>query len=87
MLAMFSRWANSDFGVAFDYHQGQFFRFHKIQQEGAPGTNIGAVQQFWLCGDCRLRYSLVYQEPTGVLIRTGSGELGDCKWERVIAAA
>jgi hypothetical protein len=84
---MFSKCANPDCEVGFDYHQGQFFRFHKIQQEGAPGANTHAVQHFWLCGNCHLRYSLVYQEPTGVLIRTGSGELGDCQWERVIAAA
>lgn len=64
---VFSRCANPDCSVIFDYGHGRFFRFHK---NVAPGEikNTHSVQHFWLCGQCCPKFTLEYRAGIGVLI-------------------
>jgi hypothetical protein len=65
---MFSTCANPDCGKAFDYRQGQFFRFHKAHRPEDVPPNTHSVQHFWLCGICSENYTLNYMEDHGVIM-------------------
>ena len=84
---MLSKCANPECGTAFDDRQGQFFRFHKSQEESDPGANSRAVELFWLCDACRVRYFLEHHESAGVLIRAPLGEQRARGTNNVVAAA
>jgi hypothetical protein len=84
---MFSKCANPDCGMPFDYRQGQFFRFPKNPEKVGLGANTHSVQHFWLCDECRACYFLEYREGCGVLIRTRSAAPRARENHRVIAAA
>ncbi len=84
---MLSKCANPKCGTAFDYRRGQFFRFHKSQEEGDPGANTHALQHFWLFDACQARYFLEYREDGGVLIRARLGEHRVHDTHHVVAAA
>ncbi len=58
---MFSKCANPECSVSFEYRLGgKFFRFH--QNAKAPGTqrNTHEVVHFWLCGSCADKFALDY---------------------------
>ncbi|MGA8142476.1 MAG: hypothetical protein WB987_01130 [Candidatus Acidiferrales bacterium] len=84
---MFSKCANPDCSTQFDFHQGQFFRFHNGHVDVEPGAKNHAVQHFWLCERCCETYTLRYEERRGVLISACSGEFRQRGMARVIAAA
>lgn len=84
---MFSKSANPECGRAFDYRPGQFFRYHKSQEEGNPGANAHAVQHFWLRDVCRARYFLAYRESASILIHARLDEHQCHHTKRVVAAA
>jgi len=84
---MFSRCANPDCGVSFDYRQGQLFRFHKAYAPHEPPPNTHSVQHFWLCGACSCQYTLEYREDRGVLMTRRLEKAWPEDWNRVIAAA
>jgi hypothetical protein len=84
---MFSKCANPECPKLFDYHEGEFFRFHNDHVEEGLGTRSHAVQHFWLCERCRETYTLRCEERRGVLISVCSGNLGPRGTTRVIAAA
>jgi len=67
---MFTSGANPDCGVALNYRQGRFFRFHKSYPSGENPPNTHAVQHFWLCAGCAPTYTLHYSETRGVFLRT-----------------
>ena len=85
--SMFSRCANPECGVAFDYHEGQLFRFHKNHAPGEPPPNTHSVQHFWLCGACSLRYTLEYREDQGVILNGNFEKRPQAECHRLIAAA
>ena len=78
--------ANPDCGVAFEYGQGQFFRFHK---NPAPGErpNTHSVQHFWLCSRCCQELTLEYRDGVGVLIRNRPDVVYEAEISRFIAVA
>ena len=84
---MLSRCANPECSVAFDYHQGELFRFHKNHAPNEPPPNTHSVQHFWLCGACSLRYTLEYREDQGVILHTNMENALQSEWNRLIAAA
>ena len=84
---MFSRCANPDCGVSFDYRQGQLFRFHKSHAPHEPPPNTHSVQHFWLCAACCWQYTLEYREECGVLITRRLERGSQRQWDRLIAAA
>jgi hypothetical protein len=84
---MFSKCANPECPTQFDYHQGQFFRFHNDHMEDGRDAKSHSVQHFWLCERCRETYTLQYEERRGVLISIRSGEIRPRGIARVIAAA
>lgn len=83
---MFSKCANPDCGLPFDYRQGRFFRFHKNAVAGEI-ANTHSVQHFWLCGICRERFTLDYKDGMGVLIKNRPDTDYYCESSRLIAAA
>ena len=84
---MFSKCANPDCAIPFDYHRGEFFRFHSDHMDEAPDTKSHCVQHFWLCELCREKYVLHYQKRRGVLISGRSEATWPRGMARVIAAA
>ena len=86
-LIMFSRCANPDCGVIFDYRQGQLFRFHKNHAPDEPPANTHSVQHFWLCAACSSQYTLEYRQDRGVLIARRLEKASQKEWNRLIAAA
>jgi len=67
--------ANPACRIAFDYRQGQLFRFHKVHRTDEKPPNTHSVQHFWLCGSCSTAYTLCYAEEYGVLLQNRS-EIG-----------
>lgn len=65
---MISTCANPDCQAAFEYHEGQLFRFHKAYPAGGKPPNTHAVQHFWLCGCCSKEYTLAYEDGRGVVM-------------------
>jgi hypothetical protein len=65
---MISECANPDCRATFDYHNGRYFRFHKIQRPGEQRPNTHSVQHFWLCEACSREYTLDYHRDRGVLL-------------------
>ncbi len=55
---MFSRCANPDCSVEFDYHYGRFFRFHREDRAKQFSANMHGVEHHWLCGDCCKAHTL-----------------------------
>jgi len=84
---MISRCANPVCQIAFDYHQGQFFRFHKAHAPDQQPPNTHSVQHFWLCGKCSRIYTLVYVEERGVLLQARSAVAASENECRSVAAA
>ena len=84
---MFSRCANPDCGVPFDYGRGRFFRFHKSHAAGESAPNTHSVQHFWLCGHCCQELTLEYQDAVGVLIKNRPDVVCEAESARFIAAA
>jgi len=84
---MFSRCANPDCGVSFNYREGRLFRFHKNHAPHEPRPNTHSVQHFWLCGACSCQYTLEYREDSGVLITRRLEKSSQEEWNRLIAAA
>lgn len=80
---MMSKCANPDCQQPFDYRKGEFFRFHKEGYSGGAAANLHSVQHFWLCDDCRARFTLEYRKDHGVLLRLESQPAH----RRLIAAA
>jgi len=71
---MLSKRANPDGRRAFDFRQGQFFRFHKSQEEADLGTITPAVQQFWFCDAGRVCYFPESRESADVVILARLGD-------------
>lgn len=65
---MFSKCANPDCAISFDYWQGRLFRFPRSHPEGEAPVNTHSVQHFWLCNQCSETYTLEYREGRGVLM-------------------
>jgi hypothetical protein len=65
---MISECANPDCRAPFDYHNGRYFRFHKMQRPGEQRPNTHCVQHFWLCQVCSSGYTLDYHMERGVLL-------------------
>jgi hypothetical protein len=65
---MFSKCANPDCGVPFDYREGHFFRFHKSHLPEIAPPNTHSVQHLWLCGKCSRKYVLEYVDGHGVVM-------------------
>ena len=84
---MFSTCANPDCATPFDYHRGEFFRFHNDHMNDAPDTKSHSVQHFWLCECCCEKYTLHYEKRRGVLISIRSEAVRPRETARVIAAA
>ena len=81
---MFSRCANPDCEVTFDYRQGRFFRFHKNVAAGEL-KNTHSVQHLWLCGLCCQKFTLEYKEGIGVVINLSDTNYAESS--RFVAAA
>jgi hypothetical protein len=84
---MFSACANPDCGKAFDYRQGQFFRFHKAHRPEDVPPNTHSVQHFWLCGICSENYTLNYMEDHGVIILPRVELYRELEHARAVSAA
>ncbi len=84
---MISCCANPACRIAFDYQQGQLFRFHKAHRPDELPPNTHSVQHFWLCGKCSLDYTLVYADERGVLIHDRSEIAVPPEQCRFVAAA
>lgn len=84
---MISSCANPACQVPFDYHQGDFFRFHKAHRPGEKPPNTHSVQHFWLCSKCSKQFILVYAEERGVLLQARSEIAAPAKACRFVAAA
>ena len=69
---MTSKCANPDCHQPFDYRKGEFFRFHKQRNSGDGSPNSHSVQHFWLCENCRARFTMEYWKDRGVLLRLRS---------------
>jgi len=84
---MFSYCANPECKVAFDYLQGQLFRFHKDHAVNEQPPNTHSVQHFWLCGTCCHTLTLEYRNGCGVLIKDRPEICAHPDALRLIAAA
>lgn len=84
---MFSKCANPDCGVPFDYGQGQIFRFHKYHAADEEPPNTHSVQHFWLCAGCCQEFTLAYNEREGVFLRNHPDARFEEEVSRFIAAA
>jgi hypothetical protein len=84
---MFSSCANPNCQAAFDYRQGQFFRFHKDHSPSESPPNSHSVQHFWLCGVCCRGYTLEYRHGCGVLLKDRPDLSINLDTLRLIAAA
>lgn len=84
---MISFCANPACQIAFDYRQGQFFRFHKAYRSGEKPPNTHSVQHFWLCGKCSGKYTLLYSEERGVLLQDRSAIAATAEKCRFVATA
>jgi len=84
---MISLCANPACQIAFDYRQGQFFRFHKAYRSGEKPPNTHSVQHFWLCGKCAGKYTLLYAEERGVLLQNRSETAVPAEHCRFVASA
>jgi hypothetical protein len=84
---MISSCANPACRLAFDYRQGELFRFHKAHRADEQPPNTHSVQHFWLCGNCSQQYTLVYTEERGVLLQDRFEIAVPAKKYRFVAAA
>lgn len=84
---MFSKCANPDCGVPFDYLRGRIFRFHKYHAADEEPPNTHSVQHFWLCGLCCEEFTLEYSDREGVLLRNRSDVTCEAEISRFVAAA
>jgi hypothetical protein len=84
---MISACANPECRRAFDYREGELFRFHKAHKPGEKPPNTHSVQHYWLCGRCCLEYTLTYEGKRGVLLNRRSEILAGFVKFRIIAAA
>lgn len=84
---MFSKCANPDCGVPFDYGHGQIFRFRKYHSADEAPPNTHSVQHFWLCASCCEEFTLQYSEKEGVLLRNRPDVAFEAEISRFIAAA
>jgi hypothetical protein len=58
---MFSKCANPQCSVSFDYHLGgKYFRFHQSPQAYDADRNAHEVVHFWLCGTCAEKYTVEF---------------------------
>jgi hypothetical protein len=81
---VFSKCANPDCGLTFDYGQGRFSRFHKSV---VAGQIANTVQHFWLCEKCCEKLTLDYKDGMGVLFKNRVDTVCPCEFSRLIAAA
>lgn len=86
-VAMIAECANPACRVAFDYHNGRYFRFHKIQHAGEQRPNTHCVQHFWLCQTCSTEYTLEHHADRGVLLLSHSLLANQTETCRFVAAA
>jgi hypothetical protein len=84
---MISECANPDCRAAFDYHNGRYFRFHKIQHAGEQRPNTHCVQHFWLCQSCSTEYTLNYHADRGVFLLRQPDISAKCETCCFVAAA
>lgn len=67
---MLSECANPKCRAAFDYHQGQFFRFREPPAEDGRPLNTHSVRHLWLCGKCAQIYYLEHVDGSGILLKS-----------------
>ncbi len=84
---MISFCANPACRIAFDYRQGELYRFHKAHREDEQPPNTHSVQHFWLCAGCSTEFTLVYTEERGVLLQDRAEIAVPAKEYRFVAAA
>jgi hypothetical protein len=65
----FSKCANAECAVPFNFRQGRLFRFYRNHPVGnAAPVNPYSLKHLWLCRDCVELYTLEYHEGRGLLI-------------------
>ena len=62
---MFSECANPNCATAFDFHQGRFYRFHKLLLDDDSPDKTLEVVHFWLCNRCANADFLAHLEGCG----------------------
>ena len=66
---MFTECANPKCVRAFDFHEGQFYSFHKLRTDDESADNTPEVVHFWLCNRCAATDILGQLGGRGVLIQ------------------
>jgi hypothetical protein len=84
---MFSKCANPDCSMLFDYRQGRLFRFDKNPEGDEKPPNTYCVQHFWLCAECSQQLTLEYKAERGVLLRCRPDLAYERQVSRLIAVA
>jgi hypothetical protein len=77
-------------GCAADFHWlggGKFFRFRPNPPIEDSQANTHGVKHFWLCERCSHRYTLVYGEAVGVVLKFSSAALPVIEEQKELRAA
>ena len=80
---MFTKCANPDCGLEFDYGHGRYFCFRRSESKGAPPPRTHGVEHHWLCGQCAKSYALDYRDGEIVLVEAPIAPAAD--HERAVA--